>query len=111
MKNTAPKKFESTSGIAYRPLSQPRWREEIGEMPIFMKEQPNEYRKPKPQMKYAPDGTELGYIWQTAPGFDPFAQWREGWKKKPKSKKAQVQVAPKSKSNNRGYGEGRYMGD
>lgn len=82
-------------------------------MPNFMKEQPNEYRKPKPEMRYAPDGTKLGYIWQTAPGFDPFAQWREGWEKKPKSKKAETQVdkKPKYKDNNRGYGEGRYMGD
>lgn len=74
----------------------------------------NEFRKPTPKMHYADDGTPLGYLWQTAPGFDPFADWREGWKKKKKTAepKQKEQPSPNYQNPNPyGYGEGRYMGD
>ena len=74
----------------------------------------NKYKPPiKAEMRYAADGTPLGYLWQTHPDFDPFAEWRERWKKqpapaKPKTKKAQPSYGS---TNPYGYGEGRYMGD
>ena len=71
----------------------------------------------KKKMHYADDGTPLGYIWQVAEGYDPFAEWRERWakekelaeqeKKKPKPKPEQSQET----FPDYGYGKGRYTGD
>ena len=73
----------------------------------------NQYKPPlKKKMRYADDGTPLGYLWQTHPDFDPFADWREGWRKKPGPAKPEPKPEPSTaNSNPYGYGEGRYMGD
>ena len=67
------------------------------------------------KMRYADDGTPLGYLWQCADGYDPFAGWREGWAKNKelaKVRKKHPQPKPKTKSQpDYGYGKGRYMGD
>ena len=74
----------------------------------------NEYKPPlKKEMRYADDGTPLGYLWQTHPDFDPFAAWRERWNRKPDPDKPEPTKPKPSYENPNpyGYGEGRYMGD
>jgi hypothetical protein len=66
------------------------------------------------KMHYADDGTPLGYIWQCAKGYDPFAEWREGWaetKRLAKEAEKQPNKKPKKVLPDYGYGKGRYMGD
>ena len=70
------------------------------------------YKKPKStKMYYSKDGTPLGYLWQTHPDFDPFVEWRKGWKtKRTKAKPKNVKVLKKSFPDY-GYGGDSYMGD
>ena len=68
----------------------------------------------KTKMHYADDGTPLGYIWQAAKGYDPFASWREGWAKNKRladEAEKQPKAKPKKVLPDYGYGKGRYMGD
>ena len=72
----------------------------------------NKWIKPKHKMVYSDKGQPLGYVWQTHKDFDPFADWRERWSRKPmQGPMKPVVYKPRDISEDMGYGSDRYQGD